>query len=462
MRSLNRSHLIWLLAFGLWTATVHWYWKNLLPLIPADVLKADEGRVPIRDRQNTEGEITVKPWQSGGLLSNGNLAFIQRNKKINWPNCGYFESIQIWDPVHHRTAHQFFSSEDCIRQFALLDQRIAFVQCKSFVAILDLVAGICLHRLELPDHSWHIDLSLDRRFFFISFVNAQVDVYETATLHRVLSFQRRDGYWGDPDFLGNRFLLHRGAAWDLWTGERAPEYDKTDLVDERDVISPDGRLIIEQGDDFELWVCTLSKRERIWRIGDPNNEFMDYSFSRDNREVIVYSQSYPSGTSEQMGPFHMIRRSIADGAIIEDLFLADPTLRPVSAHSPDGRYVMAQRDPNQESFFDRVTAPIVDHMSALGWITDLREDRYALVAVDLSSRKQVCLIANLPTSIELAEFCPDGLLTIDTDEVIRYFPYPFQRRWAWLVGWALGPPALIFAVRLLRSRWSRRRKPIAA
>jgi hypothetical protein len=123
---------------------------------------------------------------------------------------------------------------------------------------------------------------------------------------------------------------------------------------------------------------------------------------------------------------------------------------------------MAQRDPNQESFFDRVTAPIVDHMSALGWITDLREDRYALVAVDLSSRKQVCLIANLPTSIELAEFCPDGLLTIDTDEVIRYFPYPFQRRWAWLVGWALGPPALIFAVRLLRSRWSRRRKPIAA
>jgi WD40 repeat protein len=91
----------------------------------------------------------------------------------------------------------------------------------------------------------------------------------------------------NPD--GRRLLANScdqaARVWDMATAE-APDPPRPALADERQVISPDGRYVLLQGESNLLWIVDTGSGRRLAALPHPNP--VSYaSFSRDGRSVIT-------------------------------------------------------------------------------------------------------------------------------------------------------------------------------
>jgi hypothetical protein len=451
--------LLLVLALMVWVGGVWLYWRTHLPLIPIDEIRAEDGWAPFQFFSHRE------PIQCDCLLENGYLVLTKiRNHE---PDVGFFRydsigPIRIWDPVHHRVVHEIPEVWDDVLEVQICKGGSAAIWSGSSVAVLDLVGGRVNFRIAVNrDSDFVVAFSPDERLIALGeYEGKALTVYEVAS-GRIVFEVSAEALWG-LCFVGPEALIARDNArilgWNTHTWTSLPGEGFPRWVEK---CASDGTRGVTVTEDEKYHVSALPGLHDLDELSweEAGRKYWYFSSAREDLITVFQPDAYK--------PYRVIRRRLLDGQRLTDIELSTSELTPRSAPSPDGEILVAVRE----------RRPLGLSFTQIQWlqshgVLDWRKDYTQLetVAVNTTTGRPVCRIADYTyggqASMEGeapdidAEFCATGFVVHDSDRSrTRFFAYPLQRRWGWLLAWSLTPPAAIFLVTAGLRRWRCRKRP---
>jgi len=477
VKVLHSRRLIVLLGLLLWVAVMHWYWRMMLPLVPVEELRAEDGWASVSYRTLH----TLAPSERTCLLDSGNLVLSRcvfgSEDDGEFRSSDSFGPIRVWDPIHHRVVHEITEFQGPIDEAWICRGGSAAVRSRDEILVFDLNSGRLVMRKIVEGDDCRAIFSSDERLVAIQMNDQQaLIVYEAKTGRMVYEFPGANDPQGQVDFVGvDRLLLPTTIENErsfphpfntrTWRPEAVSRLDPWTWIR---LASNDGRRAIIWGDDgYSLYdlihlktIVRLQEleefRESQWEFREVGNEFIQIALPGPRR--VGGSSGIITFDSENSVPLRVIRRDLDDGHVISDIRVQATRVFPMSRVSPDGRLFVGwhQTDVKLPSVFEWALTKMNIEASL--------EPRNTLDAIELSTGRLVTNVATIaPGEVDPELWMPtvdisDSGLAFDIDHQLRYYPYPLQRRWLWLIGWSLGPPAFLCLAAAGRRRWRLRRE----
>jgi hypothetical protein len=469
MRVPRLRSLVLLFALVVWFGAVRWYWKHRLPLVPVDVIRYEDGWAAIR--QHSPYNQFAPEFVT--LLDNGNLVLAKREllEDFGWGRIyGLRGPIRVWDPVHHRVVHEIKEVQERIEEAWICRNGTAVVQSQEFVTAIDLHEGRVVLRLPAVE-GFQITLSPDARFVVLfDPIALRPTVYDSHSGRPMFAAEMSNDRiefirWNTA--IVDRYSSSKRQVLSTLTWQPVQEPEKYGYPVG---FSAGGRFVIARNyENDEQTLVDCVDEQPVARFPDLGEVTASrWHFCRKDSELVqivvpgpdLFDRDGPLPMMEDIGTnrFQIIRRGTSDGRVLGRATVDQDRVFPASGVSPDGRLLIAYREGPPLS----VPAFVWQQAARLnlGWLFSRRSE---FVAVDTETGTVKTVVAPVEPRQSISElwwrpgvdFCDHGFC-VATEEELMFFAYPLQRRWLWQLGWALGPPAVVWCMRLLLAYRRRR------